>query len=233
MSEGATKAMRVLVIGTGRMGAAVAVAAEEAGHEVVALMGRREVAEAKWPAADVAIEFTLPESALSVIEGCWQRGIPVVSGTTGWEAQHSAAEARVAEGGHALLWAPNFSVGVHLFRKALRSVAQVMEDRSGFAASIHEVHHTGKQDAPSGTAKALGLDLAAQGITDVPITAQRLAGVPGTHTVEWRSEIDSIVLTHNALNRKGFAVGAVRAAEWLAQSPRPCDRIFGMKDVWG
>ncbi len=108
-----------------------------------------------------------------------------------------------------------------------------MQGHGGLTLSVHEVHHTGKRDAPSGTALAIADDVAAMGWDGVPVTAQRLAGVPGTHELEWRSEMDSIRLVHSARNRSGFAQGAVEAAEWLAKYTGPCDNIFGMNDVWG
>lgn len=215
------------------MGQSVSRAAGSRGHRVVAMLGRSELAQPEWPEADVAIDFTVPDSAVSVAAACRERGLPLVSGTTGWEADMAAVEAAARAAGHAMVWAPNFSLGVHLFRKALERVAQELLPHGDFTASIHEVHHTGKLDAPSGTAKALGRDLEALGIGDVPITAERIAGVPGTHTVEWRGPIDSIQLTHSALNREGFAMGAVAAAEWLVRHPGPFDRIFGLEDVWG
>lgn len=227
------KELKVLVIGTGRMGQAVEHVCRSRGHAVVGMFGRADLAAGAWPEADVAIEFTRPDSAVAVIAACRERGIPLVSGTTGWESAWDAVEQATVAAKHPLVWSPNFSRGVYLFRKALRSVAAAMEGHTDFALSVHEVHHTGKLDAPSGTAKAIGQDLVSLGWSDVPITAARLAGVPGTHQVEWRGPIDSITLTHSALNRTGFALGAVLASEWLSARSEPVDRIFGMDDVWG
>ena len=215
------------------MGAAVRAAALARGHQVVAVMGRAETALQEWPEADVAVEFTAPSSVVSVIQDCRERNIPLVSGTTGWDEHRPAVQAATVKSGHPLVWAPNFSKGVYLFRKALHTVAGVMKGHPEFEPSVHEVHHTGKLDAPSGTAHAILGDLNAQGWNEVPVTAQRLAGVPGTHQVEWRSEIDSIQWVHHARNRSGFAQGAIEAAEWLIQCNGPCDKIFGMNDVWG
>ena len=225
--------LRILIIGPGRMGVAVKAAAERVGHEVVGIWGRTELAEGHWPTADVAIEFTAPESAVSVMAACRARQMPLVSGTTGWEEHWEKVSDAVASSGHRLLWAPNFSKGVYLFRKALGSVMNDMDGHAEFNVAVHEVHHTGKRDAPSGTAKAVAQDIEARGGAQVPITAQRIAGVPGTHTVTWRSEIDSIELTHSAMSRNGFADGAVAAAEWLVHQPANGHKIFGMDDVWG
>ena len=225
--------LRILIIGPGRMGEAVKAVAQRAGHEVVGTWGRTELAEGHWPAADVAIEFTAPESAVSVMAACRARQMPLVSGTTGWEEHWEEVADAVASSGHRLLWAPNFSKGVYLFRKALGAVMSGMEGHAEFSVAVHEIHHTGKRDAPSGTAKAVARDIEERGGAQVPVTAQRIAGVPGTHTVTWRSEIDSIELTHSAMSRTGFASGAVAAAEWLVHQPANGHKIFGMDDVWG
>ena len=233
MTDHATQGLRILIIGRGRMGSAVQEAALRSGHLVAGVMGRSEMANSTWPKADVAVEFTAPDSAVDVIAACRQRMLPLVSGTTGWAVHADEVQAASVEAGHPLLWAPNFSKGDYLFRKALKGAAQAMEGHAEFVPSVHEVHHTGKLDAPSGTAHAIGEDLSQLGWPDVPITAQRLSGVPGTHEVEWRSEIDSISLIHSAQNRSGFAQGAIEAAEWLSRHTGPCHKIFGMSDVWG
>lgn len=226
------RTLRILIIGRGRMGQSVRKEAEKRGHEVVACWGRKDLAEAAWPNADVAIDFTLPESALTVFKACLLQGLPLVSGTTGWEAQRSEVETAVQSNGHRFLWSPNFSVGVHLFRKALATVEAQLQSH-GFEVRVDEVHHTGKKDAPSGTALALAADLEHSGRNDVPIGALRLPGVPGTHTVAWDGPIDRILLEHSAKNRTGFALGAVQAAEWLVSHKGPVNNIFGMDDVWG
>ena len=223
----------ILIIGRGRMGQAVHRLARQRGHNVVASFGRNELSSDAWPEVDVAVDFTLPKSALDVFAACRSHGVPLVSGTTGWIEHWADVESSVREAGHAMLWAPNFSIGIHLYRKALRQVASMMQRHGEFAPSIHEVHHTGKRDAPSGTARALGADLDALGVKGCEISAQRLAGVPGTHEVKWQGPMDAITLTHSALNRDGFAAGAVMAAEWLQGCSGPFDRIYGMEDVWG
>lgn len=227
-----TGALDLLVIGAGRMGMAVGEAAVARGHVVHGPWGRSELELASWPDVDVAIEFTAPGSALSVFAVCRDAGIPLVSGTTGWDDQRSSVEAAAVAAGHPLLWAPNFSVGIHLFRKALRQV-QLTLDGHGFTPSIHEVHHTGKRDAPSGTALALQTDLEGGGSGHVEVTASRLAGVPGTHSIHWEGAADRISLEHAAKDRSGFAMGAVLAAEWLVRNGMTAHKMFGMEDVWG
>lgn len=225
--------LKVLIIGQGRMGKAVEAVASRRGHTVVGSFGRKELKAGNWPDADVAVDFTVPESALAVFAACREKAVPLVSGTTGWSDHLEAVEASVRAAGHPMVWSPNFSLGVHLYRKAVKEVAAIMQQHAEFIPSIHEVHHTGKLDAPSGTAKAIGQDLQSLGVTGCAISAQRLAGVPGTHEVRWAGAIDNITLTHSALNREGFALGSVMAAEWLHHCPGPFDRIFGMQDIWG
>ena len=224
--------LRVLIIGRGRMGQMVREQAERRGHIVVDLWGRKDLQKGLWPKVDVAIDFTLPESALEVFAACRDQGVPLVSGTTGWESHRDAVEEQVREGGHRFLWSPNFSVGVHLFRRAL---AQVQKELQGheFSVRVDEVHHTGKKDAPSGTAIALAQDLKNRGASHIEVGASRLPGVPGTHTVSWDNKVDRLVLEHSAKDRSGFGCGAVQAAEWLVAHDGPFNNILGMEDVWG
>jgi 4-hydroxy-tetrahydrodipicolinate reductase len=226
------KTLKILVMGRGRMGHAVKAVAEDRGHTVVDLWGREALAAGKWPEVDVAIDFTLPESAVEVFSACRHRGLPLVSGTTGWLEDFDTVEVAVREAGHPMVWAPNFSVGVHLFRKAMRQLEQMLEGH-GFQPSITETHHTGKVDAPSGTALALACDLKAGQNEEVPVHAVRLPGVPGTHRIDWDGAVDRISLEHSAKDRTGFALGAVRAAEWLLDQPGPFTKIFSLDDVWG
>lgn len=224
--------LRILIIGRGRMGEAVRLVAEGRGHHVAGVWGRDDFNQQQWPDVDVAIDFTLPGSAVAVMKACREAGIPLVSGTTGWESDWKEVEAATATANHPFLWSPNFSVGVHLFRKAMAHVQQALSDQP-FSLSIHEVHHTGKRDAPSGTALSLSDQLREGGADAVSVTASRLPGVPGTHAVRWASPLDRITLEHAALSRDGFASGAVMAAEWLVNHPGPFGKILSMEDVWG
>ncbi len=225
------RSLGILILGNGRMGRAVAKEAEDRGHVVVGVWGRKDMDSGAWPEADVAIEFTLPESAPVVFGACIARRLPIVSGTTGWQDQFEVVESAVCEAAHPMVWSPNFSVGVHLFRKALRQVSTTLSG-NGFESRISETHHTGKVDVPSGTALAIAEDLAS-GSHDIPIEAIRLPGVPGTHRAIWEGDVDVISIEHAAKDRSGFARGAVQAAEWLAQQKGPFTKIFGMHDVWG
>ena len=167
--------LRIVVLGRGRMGQSVKEVAESRGHEVIGPWGREEVAAVDWPDVDVAIDFTTPEAATGVFRACRERNLPLVSGTTGWLHDREAVEQAVKAAGHPMLWAPNFSVGIHLFRKALAEVQETLAE-SAWSIHVEEVHHTGKMDAPSGTALAIGEDLEGRGAPVVPIHAQRLPG---------------------------------------------------------
>jgi len=227
-----SRSLNILILGNGRMGRAVAQEAERRGHSVAGVWGRKELDAGDWPDADVAIDFTLPESAPAVFQACRDRMLPMVSGTTGWLDQFEAVESAVRNSGHAMVWSPNFSVGVHLFRKALRLVGETLEGHE-LKARISETHHTGKVDAPSGTALAISEDLKSSGDENVPIEAVRLPGVPGTHRVIWEGDVDVVSIEHSAKDRSGFARGAVLAAEWLLRQDGPFTKIFSMDDVWG
>ena len=224
--------MKILILGRGRMGRAVEACAQERGHSVVGIWGRQELAAGNWPEADVAIDFTLPESAPGVFEACREQRLLLVSGTTGWADHFEAVQAATREAGHGAVWAPNFSVGVHLFRKGLAQLARTMQDHD-FQVSVAETHHMGKVDAPSGTALAIAQDVCRLTGNLPPIDAVRMPGVPGTHRVTWEGHVDLISIEHAAKDRSGFARGAVMAAEWLVRHPGPFTKIFSMEDVWG
>lgn len=224
--------LKILILGRGRMGRAVEACALDRGHTVVGVWGRQELAGGDWPEADVAIDFTLPESAPEVFAACREQGLLLVSGTTGWADQFDAVQTASREAGHGAVWAPNFSVGVHLFRKALAQVAETVKGHD-FAARMTETHHTGKVDAPSGTALAIAEDVHRLTGDRPPVEALRMAGVPGTHRVTWEGQVDLISIEHAAKDRSGFARGAVMAAEWLVRHQGPFAKIFSMEDVWG
>lgn len=237
--------MKVAVIGMGRMGRLVAETAEARGHEVVCRIdvdNQQDFDSYAFRSADVAIEFSVPSAAAANVERALRAGVPVVSGTTAWDAQRPAAEALARELGGRMLWASNFSTGVALFRAANRWLAKVMNRFPEYSPSITETHHTAKLDHPSGTAVTVATDLLgeypaldrweetdapAPGV--LPIEARREADCPGIHTVTWTSDADRIDLTHTAAGRQGFASGAVRAAEWLAaQAPG----VYSIDDVY-
>lgn len=211
---------RVAVLGTGRMGRLVAELAPDAGCVVAARLGRAETAgtltHEALGNADVAIEFTVPTEAAHLVRGCIELGVPVVSGTTGWDAARVAVESLVHERGGALLWAPNFALGVHLFARAVAEVARVFaRPEAGFDAHLVETHHRQKLDAPSGTARLLADVAERAGGRPVPTTSVRTGHVPGTHELVFDAPFEQVRLVHEARDRRVFAAGALTAARWL------------------
>ena len=247
--------MKIALYGTGRMGNAIAQVCEARGHEVVLTVGSSN-AGTPPAGADVAIEFSVPSSAMENMRLCIAHGIPVVVGTTGWYDHLPALTALVAEKNASLLWASNFSIGVNLFFRVNRQLAALMDPHPGYAVQVDEVHHIHKLDAPSGTAITLardidlktqrysGWELSPERSKDatkahreleasgaVPIASERVGEVPGKHSVSWISAEDRIIITHEAFGRKGFATGAVVAAEWLADPVQRRHGLFTMDDV--
>jgi len=207
--------MRVLLIGDGKMGHALRLLAAERGDTVVGLYGPAEMASPITPGlADVAIEFTHPTAAARSVRAALAAGLPVVSGTTGWEAERLAIQAEVRASGGTFLHAANFSLGVHLFHRLIAMAAQLAHG-SDFHVHLVETHHAAKQDAPSGT--ALTLMAAAHAATGepLPVTSVRVGHVPGTHTLVLDAPFEQITLTHEARDRRVFAAGALAVADWL------------------
>jgi len=178
--------------------------------------------------ADVAIEFSKPNTVLNNIELCFEANIPIVVGTTGWYENLEQVKKKCIHLNQSLLYASNFSIGVNLFFKINKLVNKLLVTQSNYNVSIEEIHHTQKLDAPSGTAISLANDILSQHPTKktwknelndakevLSITSKRKEDVKGTHTVTWKSENDEISFHHNAFNRNGFAKGAILAAEWL------------------
>lgn len=229
------------------MGKAIEMIALERGHSIAwKVTSESPLDEQDFSAADVAIEFTRPEAAVSHIKKSLLENTPIVVGTTGWNSHLKEITEMCSDHKGALLHASNFSVGVNIFFQINEKLAQLMNHQSDYVASIEEVHHTEKLDSPSGTAITLANGVLENnehylswvcGENDAPhvndkqlgVTAYRLPNVPGTHIVEYKSEIDSIKIIHEAFNRKGFALGAVLAAEWIAGR----EGVFNMKDVLG
>lgn len=230
------------------MGRAIERVALERGHEVTARIdvgNRADMDTDAFRTADVAIEFTAPAAAPGNVAEAARRGLPVVCGTTGWDAERARVERQVLEAGTALLAATNFSIGVYVFRAASRLLARFMDRFPQYSPRLHEVHHVHKLDHPSGTALTVASEMVAEvGRLDracevepgaaapegvLPVTCERRGEVPGTHSVKWTSDVDTITLTHEALSRDGFALGAVVAAEWLAGRKG----IFSIDDVLG
>ena len=232
--------MKIALYGFGKMGKAIEHVAIARGHTIVL---RVTAANAGSPptGADVAIEFSRPQEAMANMHLCLEHGIPVVVGTTGWYDQMDALRKEVTERKGSLLWASNFSIGVNLFFRVNRMLAGLMDQQPDYKAHIDEIHHIHKLDAPSGTAITLARDIdlktgrysgfelveqveaPAQGdkvpsgpsALPVPIISERKGEVTGKHAVSWTSVNDRIVISHEAFDRSGFALGAVIAAEWL------------------
>jgi 4-hydroxy-tetrahydrodipicolinate reductase len=217
----------------GKMGREVDAAAQERGVEVVARLDVADVADRPSAIralrrAEVAIAFTVPDSAVADIDLCLEAGTPVVVGTTGWYDELEAVRTRVKEQGAALLTAPNFSLGVALMKVVLERAAQLLAGLEDFDVSITETHHVTKKDAPSGTALLLRDALAGIG-REVPITSIREGDVAGRHEVCIDSAYEQVVVSHEARSRRIFADGALTAALWL----RGRSGVYTLDDVLG
>ena len=204
--------MKIAIIGYGKMGHMIESIALERGHKIVA---RIDVGDAfELNGAEVAIEFTTPATAEANVRAAWAQGVPVVCGSTGWNAQALLDEDKRLHDKPMLVWKSNFSVGVNITFELNKILAQMMSEQPQYTPSIKEIHHIHKLDAPSGTAKTLAEQIG----VNVPIESVREGEVPGTHIVTWDSPEDTIVLTHIAKGRRGFALGAVLEAEKVVSS---------------
>ena len=222
--------MNIAIIGYGKMGHEIEAIAKERGHNISLIIdkdNRDDLTPENLSKVDVAIEFTTPETAFENVKACLLAGKPIVSGSTGWLDKLEEAKELAKKGNGALFYASNFSIGVNLFFKVHQMLAKYIDKVKGYNFDIEEIHHTQKKDAPSGTAITLA-NLISDEIDKlngwtlspkieegkIPITAVREGVVPGTHIVTLNSEQDEIILTHRAKSRKGFALGAVLAAEF-------------------
>jgi 4-hydroxy-tetrahydrodipicolinate reductase len=237
--------MKIALIGYGKMGKTIEAIALQRGHTIplkIDIANMQDFTKEKLQQCDAAIEFTGPHSAVKNILACFNAGIPVVSGSTGWLEEWDAVKDACSKINGTLLYASNFSVGVNLFFELNKKLAQLMDRYPGYEVSMEEIHHTEKKDAPSGTA----ITLAEQIISalgrkknwvnhtsvqqdELSIISERTDPAPGTHKIKYSSAIDDIEIVHTAHNRQGFATGAVMAAEFLKDKKG----IFGMKDVLG
>ena len=207
--------MKIALIGYGKMGHMIESIARERGHEIVCIIDENNLADlasSAFAQADVAIEFSTPHTAASNIFRAWEAGVPVVCGTTGWDVGAMKIEA-MKRGG--LMWSSNYSIGVNILFALNKQLAKLMEAQNDYKVHITEVHHIHKLDAPSGTAKTLQEAIGQERLAVEAIESIREGEVPGIHTVVWDSEVDSISISHSAKSRKGFALGAVIAAEWM------------------
>jgi len=222
--------MKIALIGYGTMGKAVEEIALQRGHTIVLKLTEENLHQrSAISAADVAIEFTTPESAAENIMMCFEANVPIVVGSTGWYQHFEEIKLQCETKNKALFYATNFSLGVNIFFELNKVLAKMMSKHAEYKASITEIHHTKKKDAPSGTAITLAEGILSEhsgyqsfetNISEhfseiLPITAIREADVPGTHTIQYASDVDKISITHEAFSRKGFAIGAVLAAEFL------------------
>ncbi|WP_149206285.1 4-hydroxy-tetrahydrodipicolinate reductase [Flavobacterium johnsoniae] len=229
--------MKIALLGYGKMGKVIERIALERGHEIVLKKDEFNTYDG-LSTADVAIDFSVPSAAVSNISASFNVNVPVVSGTTGWLEHYDEMIALCNEKKGGFISSSNFSLGVNIFFGLNEYLAKIMNQFDSYKVSMEEIHHVHKLDAPSGTAISL-----AQGViqnsnyaewtleeaksNQIHIEAKRIGEVPGTHTVNYDSVIDSIEIKHTAHNREGFALGAVIAAEWLAGK----QGIFTMKDV--
>jgi len=209
-------ALRIAIIGHGKMGRAIESLARAKGHEISAIIGpETPVATASLNGAEVAIEFSEPGSAAANVIGCVNAGCPVVVGTTGWYDGLPSVASLVEARDGAVLWDPNFAVGVHAVAQLFRRAGEIFAGLASFDAAIVETHHAAKLDAPSGTARMLQTQYAAAADTIVPITSIRVGSVPGTHKLLLDGAFEQIVISHEARDRRVFAEGALMAAGWL------------------
>ncbi|PHN05872.1 4-hydroxy-tetrahydrodipicolinate reductase [Flavilitoribacter nigricans] len=237
--------MKIALLGYGKMGKTIDQLATADGHEIVLKIDKDNVADRtpeNLKKADVAIEFSQPDSAFDNICACLESGVPVVAGTTAWLDRLDEAKALVEQHQGALFYASNFSIGVNIFFALNRQLAKMMNAHPDYTVDMEEIHHTQKLDAPSGTAITL-----AEGLLDnleqksgwvegkepqageIPITSKREGMVPGTHIVNYHSSVDTITIKHEAHSREGFAKGALSAATWIVGK----QGFFGMSDLLG
>lgn len=237
--------MNIALIGYGKMGKEIEQIALSRGHKIALIVDAHNATTYsldELKKADVAIEFSTPDSAISNIYKCFDAGVPIVVGTTGWLNKLEEIKKSCLEKKQTLFYTSNYSIGVNLFFKLNTQLARLMNNHKEYNVSMEEIHHVHKLDAPSGTAISLANQAIAQldekqkwvnaatgNKNELGIISKRLDEVPGTHTVTYGSDIDEISITHIAYNRKGFALGAVVAAEWV----RDKKGVFGMEQLMG
>jgi 4-hydroxy-tetrahydrodipicolinate reductase len=221
--------MKLLLIGFGRMGHLVDELAAESGHDVVGRITSTS-RPSEWPAADVAIDFSTADAVRANIARLAALQTNVVIGTTGWHAYEPEVRAVAGDAGLGVVASANFSIGVNLFQSVVAHAARLLAAQPAYGAWIHEAHHAAKKDAPSGTAVLLRDAMTAAGFgRAIDISSTRAGSIPGTHTVGFDGPSDTIEITHTARDRRGFARGALVAAEWVHNRRG----WFSMTDVLG
>lgn len=235
--------MNIALIGYGKMGKEIEQIALSRGHKIALIVDAHNATTYtidELKKADVAIEFSTPDSALGNIYKCFDAGVPIVVGTTGWLEKLEEVKKKCLEKKQTLFYTSNYSIGVNLFFKLNQQLAKLMNNYKEYDVRMEEIHHVHKLDSPSGTAISLANQVIQQidekkkwvnatttDRNELGIVSKRLDEVPGTHTVTYASAIDEISITHIAHNRKGFALGAVIAAEWV----RDKKGVFGMEQL--
>jgi 4-hydroxy-tetrahydrodipicolinate reductase len=235
--------MNIALIGYGKMGKEIEAIALERGHSIaltVDVNNQADLNAANLSKADVAIEFTTPDTAVQNIMACFEAHTPVVCGTTGWLAHIEQVKQACARSNGGFFYASNYSIGVNIFFRLSRYLAKLMSATEGYAVGMEEIHHTAKKDAPSGTAITIAEGIMkeipllkrwvnqAQGSREeLPIVSVRRDPAPGTHIVSYNSDVDTITISHEAKSRRGFALGAVLAAEFM-HGKKGC---YGMEDL--
>ncbi len=236
--------MNIAIVGYGKMGHAIEQIAQERNHKIVARIDAEMMLSEKTnllKKADVAIEFSTPETAVANISACLKAGVRVVSGTTGWLEQLDKIKALCKQQNSAFFYASNFSIGVNIFFELNKQMAKMSQHIDNLTVGVKETHHIHKKDAPSGTAITIAETIAKNSDFDgwtmdsenkknkIPIQAIRKDDIFGIHEVNFNSAVDKITLRHESLSRRGFAHGAVLAAEFLNGQTG----YFGMKDLLG
>ena len=223
----------VAIIGDGKMGQAIRQLAVERGWRVTAVVGEREsadgvgISKVSLGEPDVAVEFTQPSAAVPNVMACLRAKVPVVVGTTGWYDSLPEVTRVATETGTPLLWSPNFSLGVNVLIEVSRYAAKLMSTLEDFDAHIVETHHSKKKDAPSGTAIAIAKAASDALERPIPTTSVRTGSVPGTHELIFDAAFEQLAITHTARDRRVFAEGALKAADWLVGKRG----VFTMRDV--
>lgn len=242
--------MKIALLGYGKMGKTIEAIALKRGHTIVLKLDKDNAAtatDAELKTADVAIEFSTPDTAVANILRCFCNNVPVVAGTTGWLGRMEDVKSECAANEGGFFYASNFSIGVNLFFRLNEKLAEMMNAYREYRVTMEEIHHIHKLDSPSGTAISLAKGILSKNETlkeykdypgefpaefpvgELPIHSKRIGEVPGTHSINYTSAVDKITITHEAFSREGFALGAVLAAEFMVGKKG----VFGMEDLLG